>query len=260
MEVFILSCRLPVSVYLQQPPGNLSCNPFGSQLQLSCIASGPLDRQFQITWYSSTINNTQEIATLSPDLGYTIQQHVLNNSGDNQTTITSTLIKEEIGDNDTDRCVWCRIEIDGRPLPVRSKKPCILDDTGLPNCSVIPPPTNSTPVCADPSGGVAPTGLAIQPQITTLFFATTSSESHITSSISPISALNLPQTHSLLHTKSLHPNTILIKPSTPARFAVVATSLNVPMNVPVNVSVNVSMNDTIRNTVRLGVLVVLIVF
>ena len=149
--------------------------------------------------------------------------------------------------------MWCRIEIDGRPLPVRSNRPCILDDTGLPNCSVSPPPTNSTPVCADPSGGVAPTGLAIQPQITTLFSAT--SESHITSSISPISALNLPQTHPLLHTKSLHPNMILIKPSTPARFAVFATSLNVP----VNVSVNVSTNDTIRNTARLGVLVVLIV-
>ena len=170
---------------------------------------------------------------------------------DNQKTITSILIKDEIGDNDTDRCVWCRIEIDGQPLPVQSNRPCILDDTGLPNCSVNPPPTNSTPVCADPSGGVAPTGLAIQPQITTLFSATTSSESHVTSSIIPISALNLPQTHPLLHTKSLHPNTILIKPSTPARFAVIATSLNVPMNV--------SMNDTIRNTARLGVLVVPIV-
>ena len=226
--------------YLQQPPGNLSCNPFGSRLQLSCIASGPLDQQFQITWYSSTINNTQEITTLSPDLGYTIQQHVLNNSVDNQKTITSILIKDEIGDNDTDRCVWCRIEIDGRPLPVRSNRPCILDDTGLLNCSVSPPPTNSTPVCADPSGGVAPTGLAIQPQSATLFSLPTLSQTASSSvySTANINIINTP----LIETTNTNTPTLSqeylhteLPPSSPrmettARFTVSGTPLNVPMN------------------------------
>ena len=226
--------------YLQQPPANLSCNPFGSRLQLSCIASGPLDQQFQITWYSSTINNTQEIVTLSPDLGYTIQQHVLNNSADNQTAITSTLVKEEIGNNDTDRCVWCRIEINGRPLPVRSNRPCILDDIRLPNCSVSSPPTNSTPVCADPSGGVAPTGLAIQPQSTTLFSVPTLSQTASSSiySTANINIINTP----LIETTNTNTPTFSqeylhteLPPSSPrmettTRFTLSGTPLNVPMN------------------------------
>ena len=73
-------------------------------------------------------------------------------------------------------CLWCRIEINGRPLPVQSNLLCILREMryfGLPNCSASPPPANFTPLCANPVGDVVPTGLTIQSWATTLFSPTT---------------------------------------------------------------------------------------
>ena len=114
---------------------------------------------------------------LSPELGYNIQTHtIIYNGNYNQTTISSTLVKDEIGDNDAHTCLWCRIEINGRPLPVQSNLLCILREMryfGLPNCSASPPPANFTLLCANPVGDVVPTVLTIQSRATTLFLSTT---------------------------------------------------------------------------------------
>ena len=87
--------------YIQQPPTALRCNPFGSSLQLLCVATGPLDPQFQLTWYSSPANNSENVVELSSLPGYSVQTVVLNNSGQDLRTVSSMLVTSQIGDNHT---------------------------------------------------------------------------------------------------------------------------------------------------------------
>ena len=197
---------------------------------------------------------------------------MLNNSGDNQTTISSTLTKDEIGDGDADRCVWCRIEINGSTLPVQSNQLCILDQisyNGLPNCSVSPPSAIMTPVCADPSGGVAPTGLAIQPQSATLFPFPTPSQTR-SSSIYSTANINIIKTpliemtntntptfsQEYLHTELPPPN---VRMETTTRFTVSVTPLNVPMNGMNNSGGNSTSQDALIATVTVCIVFILII-
>ena len=132
-----------------------------------------------------------------------------------------------------------------------------------------PPPANTTPVCADPSGGVAPTGLAIQPQSATLFPFPTPSQTH-SSGIYSTANINIIKTpliemtntntptfsQEYLHTDLPPPN---IRMEIITRFTVSVTPLNVPMNGMNNSRGNGTSQDALIATVTVCVVFIIII-
>ena len=126
-----------------------------------------------------------------------------------------------------------------------------------------------TPVCADPSGGVAPTGLAIQPQSATLFpfptpSQTRSSGIYSTANINIIKTPLIEMTNTntptfsqeYLHTDLPPPN---IRMETITRFTVSVTPLNVPMDGMNNSRGNGTSQDALIATVTVCVVFIIII-
>ena len=111
---------------MQQPKTSLSCNPYGSSLQLHCGVTGPLYPKFHLEWYSRTSSNTTDSITrkLSSYSLYRIQSNVADSMGETR-TVSSVLLIKEIDSTHDQTCVWCQIEFSGLILSETSSSLCI---------------------------------------------------------------------------------------------------------------------------------------
>ena len=91
----------------------LTCDPYGSSLQLHCAITGPLDPLFHIEWYLSALDESSEIRLDSSDSDYRINNNVLDVVGDveNQVrSISSILATGPISGKHANQCLRCQVE------------------------------------------------------------------------------------------------------------------------------------------------------
>ncbi len=150
-ETLSLACLLILAdcqySYLQQPPSQLTCNPFGSTLQLQCAVSGPSTPTFTIHWYMQSISlrasaaegNTPPPPPPTPlfpsSQGYNVQNVALNDGALNKRTISSVLTIDMITEMEASMCFWCELYVLGYQH-IRSNVLCILDETDYTGMSV----------------------------------------------------------------------------------------------------------------------------
>lgn len=132
--------------YLQQPPTYLDCNPYGSTLQISCLAIGPLNSSLQVVWFSAHANRSSALhgANLAH---YKVYE---NDPQNNERFISSMLKIDSVGEKEQNLCFWCQMEVNRSLLHIPSKRLCIKEPemySNFPNCSSPHLVFNSTTLC-----------------------------------------------------------------------------------------------------------------
>lgn len=156
INFFILECLYE---YTAHPMMNLTCDPFGSSLQLHCGMRGPLHPEFHIQWYLSSSDESAPapVPIDDDDEDYNIGSSVLNVVGDVETpmrSVTSILTTVLLADTHQEvHCIQCRVAfVDmGLSLGNEGSKICLGSAaryTALASCSADLVVKNSTALCA----------------------------------------------------------------------------------------------------------------
>lgn len=139
---------------MHQPSQELECNPYGRELQLHCGFIGPLSPEFNLGWYSSNAEDSdeppQQLVHGKED--YTVSNIVLDmKTGHYIRSVSSVLRTGPIDDEHSGRCLWCQAEFGDIAHPLKSNALCIQDESRyseLDECSdaVL---VNTSLICAD---------------------------------------------------------------------------------------------------------------
>ena len=132
--------------YLQQPATTFDCNPYGSTLQIPCLAIGPLNSSLQVVWFSGHVNRSSALhrANLAPYKVYD------SDPQNNEKFISSVLMVDSVGEKEKNLCFWCQMEANRTLLHVPSNRLCIEEPetySNLSNCSSPHLVFNSTTLC-----------------------------------------------------------------------------------------------------------------
>ena len=103
---------------------NLSCNPYGSSLQLHCSFTGPLYPSFHIEWYLSAENLTSETRLSVGQNDYQITNNVIVTMGDVEKpvrSVSSILATGPISESHVNQCIQCQVEFDDLGVSVGGK-------------------------------------------------------------------------------------------------------------------------------------------
>lgn len=131
--------------YISYPMMDLSCNPYGSTLQLRCAVTGPISPQFHLQWYLSN-SDTSTATELDSEM-------VLNVVKDGINSISSILSIGPISTMHTGHCIKCQVEFDEMEIALSrdDSQLCIgsaVSYTSLPSCADEMVVFNSTSFCA----------------------------------------------------------------------------------------------------------------
>lgn len=189
---FLLECLYN---YTSHPMVELNCDPYGSQLQLSCAVTGPLYPQFRIQWYLSSTDYTNRMSLGSSSCELNITGEVKYQLR----SIASLSMTGPITEMYANQCIWCQVEFgeldvsqtkDGHRLCLGSAD----DYAGLASCNNKMVVVNSTSFCADfnspvdlPMSYATTSTISTESGITPSHWmpCTTSLPNHFTSQINP---------------------------------------------------------------------------
>lgn len=136
---------------------NLTCDPYGSSLELHCAVTGPLQPQFHIQWYLVAATDQSMGTRLGTENdSYHVASNVMNVVGDVETevrSISSVLATGLLSDVHQNHCIRCQVEFDGVGVSLGSNgtKLCLrsmASYSALPSCSDDFVVWNSTAFCA----------------------------------------------------------------------------------------------------------------
>ena len=126
----------------------MSCNPYGSNLQFTCLAIGPLNSSLKVTWYTYNANESQTPQRIN-GANYRVNEKRLLAKEDH---ISSMLELGFVSEEEENVCIWCQIETNWSYIPVASNKLCIAESesySNLPNCASPYQVLNTTRLCIE---------------------------------------------------------------------------------------------------------------